>query len=265
MSSPELTISSNTTSNSSNDTNSPFAQRFDQRVSRQRRSTKAPMDFVYQSCKPQTYVSYHYQSSLPQTKPLRLIDLNGNKLINNHSSSSSWFKNHPPIQPQMSQSHKPNYSQVESMDWEPSPPTSVVENGSSDKDCRVMISTKERFLSKSMSSLPTIPTFTCPLAIDSGRGVTIVGDRGTNSPKSQTLLHLPRFVVDLSQKGNQFKPSYSTRMSTFVATLRYQGMLIHPQGLLRIASTKLDGEVGHCNQRLAEDLRCNYWSRYGEH
>ncbi|KAI8456981.1 hypothetical protein BY996DRAFT_6550494 [Phakopsora pachyrhizi] len=34
----------------------------------------------------------------------------------------------------MSQSHKPNYSQVEIMDWEPSPPTSVVENSSSDKD-----------------------------------------------------------------------------------------------------------------------------------
>ncbi|KAI8456307.1 hypothetical protein BY996DRAFT_8450260 [Phakopsora pachyrhizi] len=247
MSSPKLTISSNTTSNSSNDTNSPFAQRFDQRVSRQRRSTEAPMDFVYQSCKPQTYVSYHYQSSLPQTKPLRLIDLNGNQLINNHSSSSSWFKNHPPIQPQMSQSHKLNYSQVESMDWEPSPPTSVVESGSSDKDCRVMISTKERFLSKSMSSLPTIPTFT----------PKIVGDRGTNSPKSQTLVRM--------RKGNQSKPSNSTRMSAFVATLRYQGMLIHPQGLLRIASTRLDREVGHCNQRLEEDLRCDYWSRYGEH
>ncbi|KAI8451657.1 hypothetical protein BY996DRAFT_6570824 [Phakopsora pachyrhizi] len=216
MSSPKLTISSNTTSNSSNNTNSPFAQRFDQRASRQRISTEAPMDFVYQSCKPQTYASYSYQSSsssssLPQTKPLRLIDLNGHQLINNHSSSSSWLNNCPPIQPQISQSHKPNYSQVESMDWEPLPPTSVVENGSSDKDCRVMISTKERFLSKSMSSLPTIPTFT----------LKIVGDRGTNSPKSQMLLHLPRFVVDLSQKGNQSKPSYSTRMSTFVATLRH--------------------------------------------
>ncbi|KAI8453536.1 hypothetical protein BY996DRAFT_6585317 [Phakopsora pachyrhizi] len=156
MSSPNLTISSNTTSNSSNNTNSPFAQRFNKRVSRQRISTEAPMDFVYQSSKPQTSVSYHYQSSsssssLPQTKPLRLIDLNGDQLINNHSSSSSCFNNHPPIQPQMSQSHKPNYSKVESMDWEPSPPTSVVENSSSDKD---------------------------------------LGAGGTNSPKSQTLVRM---------------------------------------------------------------------------
>ncbi|KAI8455221.1 hypothetical protein BY996DRAFT_8467468 [Phakopsora pachyrhizi] len=252
MSSPKLTISSNTTSNSSNDTNSPFSQRFNQRVSRQRRSTEAPMDFVYQSCKPQTYVSYHYQSSssssLPQTEPLRLIDLNGDQLINNHSSSSSWFKNHPPIQPQKSQSHKPNYSQVESMDC-------------SDKDCRVMISTKERFLSKSMSSLPTIPTFT----------LTIVGDRGTNSPKSQTLVRMR-----LTRHRREINPSpYTQQGCQLLLQLsgqvlpsthhRYQGMLIHPQGLLRIASTKLDGEVGHCNQRLAEDLRCDYWSRYGEH
>ncbi|KAI8455653.1 hypothetical protein BY996DRAFT_6464845 [Phakopsora pachyrhizi] len=113
----------------------------------------------------------------------------------------------------MSQSHKPNYSQVESMDWEPSQPTSV-----------------ERFLSKSMSSLPTIPTFTHHWQLFN-QGVTIVGAGGTNSPKSQTLARMG--------------PSYSTSMSTFVATLRYQGMLIHPQGLLRIASTKLDGEVGH--------------------
>ncbi|KAI8455409.1 hypothetical protein BY996DRAFT_6514849 [Phakopsora pachyrhizi] len=186
MSSPDLTISSNTTSNSSNNTNSPFAQRFDQRVSMQRRSREAPMDFVYQ-----------------------LIDLNGDQLINNHSSSSSWFNNHPPIQPQMSQSHKPNYSQVESMDWEPSPPTSVVENSSSDKDCRVMISTKERFLSKSMSSLPTIPTFTHPLAIDSDRGVTIVGAGGTNSPKSQTLVRM-RVCLEIAAIPNFPESSLAT-------------------------------------------------------
>ncbi|CAH7685118.1 hypothetical protein PPACK8108_LOCUS19590 [Phakopsora pachyrhizi] len=116
---PNLTISINTTSNSSNNSNSPFVQRFDQRVSRQRRSTEAPMDFVYQSSKPQKSVDHHYQSSsssLPQIKPLRLIDLIGNQLISNHSSSSS--------------------CQVESMDWKPSPKTSVVENSSSDKDCR---------------------------------------------------------------------------------------------------------------------------------
>ncbi|CAH7683237.1 hypothetical protein PPACK8108_LOCUS16650 [Phakopsora pachyrhizi] len=82
-------------------------------------STEAPMDFVYQSSKPQKSVDHHYQSSsssLPQIKPLRLIDLIGNQLISNHSSSSS--------------------CQVESMDWKPSPKTSVVENSSSDKDCR---------------------------------------------------------------------------------------------------------------------------------
>ncbi|CAH7681489.1 Di-sulfide bridge nucleocytoplasmic transport domain-containing protein [Phakopsora pachyrhizi] len=170
MSKPSLTISSNTTGTSSNNTNSPFVQRFDRRVPRQRRSTEAPMDFVYQSSQPHTSDNHHQSSSLSQIKPLRLIDLNGDHLISNHSSSSTWFNSHPPIQPhqslsQMSQSHKRNYSQVESMDWEPSPPTSVVGNSSSDKDRRVMINTKERFVSKSMSSLPTVPTFTHPSAI----------------------------------------------------------------------------------------------------
>ncbi|KAI8452178.1 hypothetical protein BY996DRAFT_6443064 [Phakopsora pachyrhizi] len=164
------------------------------------------MDFVYQSSKPQTSVSYHYQSSssslLPQTKPLRPIDLNGDQLINNHSSSSSWFNNHPPIQPQIFQSHKPNYSQVESMDWQPSPPTLVVEYSSSDKDCRVMISTKERFLSKSMSSLPTIPTFT-------HLGVKIVGAGGTNSPKSQTLVRM-RVCLEIAAIPNFPEASLAT-------------------------------------------------------
>ncbi|CAH7683119.1 hypothetical protein PPACK8108_LOCUS16440 [Phakopsora pachyrhizi] len=166
---PNLTISSNTTSNSSNNSNSPFVQRFDQRVSRQRRSTEAPMDFVYQSSKPQKSVDHHYQSSsssLPQIKPLRLIDLIGNQLISNHSSSSS--------------------CQVESMDWKPSPKTLVVENSSSDKDCRCDDQYQEKICIK-INELATHNSHLYPSIGNHLTRVTIVGAGGTNSPQSETL------------------------------------------------------------------------------
>ncbi|CAH7688017.1 hypothetical protein PPACK8108_LOCUS22909 [Phakopsora pachyrhizi] len=169
---PNLTISSNTTSNSSNNSNSPFVQRFDQRVSRQRRSTEAPMDFVYQSSKPQKSVDHHYQSSsssLPHIKPLRLIDLIGNQLISNHSSSSS--------------------CQVESMDWKPSPKTSVVENSSSDKDCRCDDQYQEKICIK-INKLATHNSHLYPSIGNHLTRVTIVGAGGTNSPQSETLVRI---------------------------------------------------------------------------
>ncbi|CAH7672077.1 hypothetical protein PPACK8108_LOCUS6859 [Phakopsora pachyrhizi] len=139
------------------------------------RSTEAPMDFVYQSSKPQKSVDHHYQSSsssLPQIKPLRLIDLIGNQLISNHSSSSSWFNSHPPIQ-------------VESMDWKPSPKTSVVENSSSDKDCRC----DDQYQEKICIKINELATHNSHLYPSIGNHLTM-GAGGTNSPQSETLVRI---------------------------------------------------------------------------
>ncbi|CAH7686399.1 hypothetical protein PPACK8108_LOCUS21043 [Phakopsora pachyrhizi] len=136
------------------------------------RSLQAPMDFVYQSSKPQKSVDHHYQSSsssLPQIKPLRLIDLIGNQLISNHSSSSS--------------------CQVESMDWKPSPKTSVVENSCSDKDCRCDDQYQEEsdFVSENIHK-STITHLTCAALTQS-----VVAIRDIQQPISQ--IH-PEKVLD---------------------------------------------------------------------
>ncbi|KAI8442897.1 hypothetical protein BY996DRAFT_6529015 [Phakopsora pachyrhizi] len=63
-------------------------------------------------------------------------------------------------------------------------------------------------------------------------GVTIVGAGGTNSPQSETL-------------GKSIQSIILNKYAKFCCNsqVKYQGMLIHPQGLLRIASIKLEGEV----------------------